>query len=192
MPVLKLCSECKRLIDGAALRPLARTQRGGNVRHACPECFARVMGLRKGVRESLRQAIDDPPANRIVSQNDSVPIREVVFVSVSREEFGGLKNQFEWATPLSKKQDATLSFTNGRLGIKSAGVSVTIAASGSWRGIANVPLAFILSAIRTPPTEDPLLVAVREGRLHIGNSSITCRWRALRRAQPQTFTGYAD
>ncbi len=192
MPILKLCSECKRLVDGATLRSLARTQRGGNVRHACPECFARVVGLRKAVRESLRQAVNEPPADEIVPQRDSFATRDVVSVSISRQEFGRLKNQFEWATPLRNKQDATLSFANGKLGIRSAGVSVAIAASGSWRGIANVPLAFILSAVRTPPAEDPMLVTVREGRLHIGNSSITCRWRALRRAQPQMLAGHAD
>ena len=65
MSILKLCSECKRLVDGTTLRSLARTQRGGNVRHACPECFARVIELRKAVRESLlREAIKyrDRPA----------------------------------------------------------------------------------------------------------------------------------
>ena len=48
----RLCSECKRLSDASALRPLARTQHAGGVRFACPQCYGRVMLLRKTVREA--------------------------------------------------------------------------------------------------------------------------------------------
>ena len=49
---IRLCSECKRLVDASTLRPLARTQHAGGVRYACPKCFERVMALRKAVREA--------------------------------------------------------------------------------------------------------------------------------------------
>lgn len=47
----RLCSECKHLVDASTMRPLARTQLTGGVRFACPDCFARVMALRKAVRD---------------------------------------------------------------------------------------------------------------------------------------------
>ena len=31
------------------MRPLSRTKYGGGVRFACPECFARVMEMRRAV-----------------------------------------------------------------------------------------------------------------------------------------------
>jgi hypothetical protein len=49
---IRLCSECKRLVDASTLRPLARIQHAGGVRYACPKCFERVMALRKAVREA--------------------------------------------------------------------------------------------------------------------------------------------
>jgi len=63
----KLCSECKRLSDASTLRPLARTQHAGGVRFACPQCYARVMALRKTVREA--QACN----RRSVAVDESTP-----------------------------------------------------------------------------------------------------------------------
>lgn len=48
----RLCSECKRPIDALALRPLGYTRKSGGVRFACPQCYGRVMSLRKTVREA--------------------------------------------------------------------------------------------------------------------------------------------
>jgi DNA-directed RNA polymerase subunit RPC12/RpoP len=45
----KRCPECKRLVDAATMRPLSRSPTGG-LRFACPDCFTRVMALRKSVR----------------------------------------------------------------------------------------------------------------------------------------------
>jgi hypothetical protein len=46
---IKRCPECGRLVQAASMRPLSRTQWGGGVRFACPDCFKRVMELRKAV-----------------------------------------------------------------------------------------------------------------------------------------------
>ena len=51
---IKRCPECKRLVDASTMRPLSRTPHGGSVRYACPECFSRVMALRKATREAHR------------------------------------------------------------------------------------------------------------------------------------------
>ncbi len=48
----KICPECRRLVDASTMRPLARTPRGGRVRYACPDCYKRVMALRKAVRQA--------------------------------------------------------------------------------------------------------------------------------------------
>ena len=44
---IKRCPECRRLVEAATMRPLSRTKQGGGVRFACPDCFQRVMALRK-------------------------------------------------------------------------------------------------------------------------------------------------
>jgi endogenous inhibitor of DNA gyrase (YacG/DUF329 family) len=46
---IKQCPECRRLVEAATMRPLSRTPRGGRVRVACPDCYKRVMELRKAV-----------------------------------------------------------------------------------------------------------------------------------------------
>ena len=40
---------CRRLVEASSMRPLSRTRFGGGVRYACPDCFKRVMALRKAV-----------------------------------------------------------------------------------------------------------------------------------------------
>lgn len=46
---VKHCQECRRLVQASTMRPLSRTRLGSGVRFACPECFKRVMALRKAV-----------------------------------------------------------------------------------------------------------------------------------------------
>ena len=46
---IKQCPECRRLVAAASMRPLSRTRLGGGVRYACPDCFKRVMEMRKAV-----------------------------------------------------------------------------------------------------------------------------------------------
>jgi hypothetical protein len=116
----------------------------------------------------------------------SVGAADSISLSVSRHEFSALKDRLSPALRPIKNERASLSFANGRLGIKSAEMSVTIAASGNWLGTAHVPLSFMLLAVRNPAAQDPVLLIARDGRLHIGNSSVTCQWhpqRALGRAK---------
>jgi len=48
-PKIKRCPECGRLVEASSMRPLSRTRRGAGVRFACPDCFKRVMAMRKAV-----------------------------------------------------------------------------------------------------------------------------------------------
>jgi len=48
----KRCPECKRTVDATTLRPLSRTRHGSGLRYACPDCYARVMALRRVAREA--------------------------------------------------------------------------------------------------------------------------------------------
>jgi hypothetical protein len=43
----KQCPECRRLVEAATMRPLSRSRFGGGLRYACPDCYKRVMLLRK-------------------------------------------------------------------------------------------------------------------------------------------------
>ncbi len=115
---------------------------------------------------------------RIKAAMTIADIGNSISLRVSRQEFAALKDGLKPATRPMKNEGAALSFVNGKLGIKSAGKAVSILASGNWPGVAHVPLAFILTALRNSPAQDPLLVTVRDSRLHIGHSSITCHWHA--------------
>ena len=107
-------------------------------------------------------------------------VGDSISLSVSRQEFAALKDGLSPAVRPIKNERASVSFSNGRLGIKSAETFVSILASGNWLGVAHVPLSFILLAVRNPPAQDPVLLIARDGRLHIGNSSITCQWHPQR------------
>ncbi len=49
---IKRCTECKRLVEASTMRPLGRTPMQGGVRYVCPDCFTRVMALRKVVQDT--------------------------------------------------------------------------------------------------------------------------------------------
>jgi len=49
---IKVCPECRRLVESATMRPLSRNQLGSGIRFVCPDCFKRVLALRKVVREA--------------------------------------------------------------------------------------------------------------------------------------------
>ena len=44
---IKVCPECRRLVESATMRPLSRNQLGSGIRYVCPDCFKRVLALRK-------------------------------------------------------------------------------------------------------------------------------------------------
>ncbi|MBI2320067.1 MAG: hypothetical protein HYU75_24470 [Betaproteobacteria bacterium] len=52
LPRTNLCRECQRLVDASTMRPLSRDRLGRRVRNVCPECFKRIMALRKAAREA--------------------------------------------------------------------------------------------------------------------------------------------
>lgn len=49
---IKRCPECKRLVDASTMRPLGRPPKQVGVRYVCPDCFTRVMALRKAVQDA--------------------------------------------------------------------------------------------------------------------------------------------
>lgn len=49
---IKVCPECRRLVEAATMRPLSRNQLGSGIRYVCPDCFKRVLALRKVVRDA--------------------------------------------------------------------------------------------------------------------------------------------
>lgn len=82
-------------------------------------------------------------------------IGNAISLRVSRQEFAAQKDGLKPAMRPTKNEGVALSFANGKLRIKSADTSVSILAFGNWLGVAHVPLAFILTALRNPPAQDP-------------------------------------
>lgn len=74
-------------------------------------------------------------------------------------------------------EEAILSFDGQCLHIELGGMSVAPAAKGSWNGQARVPGTFLINIAKLPPSGDPIQIRVSEGRLHLGTTSIGCRWQ---------------
>jgi hypothetical protein len=94
-------------------------------------------------------------------------------VSVSLAEF---LRPLKWFTKNRKKFPvmAVFSWSDGRLVIELPGGAAEILAEGEWPGSVRVKGEFLRGIARVPPTSDPLLIAVREGRLWIGDTSFPC------------------
>jgi hypothetical protein len=55
------------------------------------------------------------------------------------------------------------------------GAEHAIRFSGLWLDRAHIPASFIRGLARKPPSDDPVAIFVRDGRLHVATSSIDCR-----------------
>ena len=91
-----------------------------------------------------------------------------------------LKEPFRLLKKLCKPErdeEAIISYDDQCLHIDLGGMTVTIPAIGEWPGQARIPGTFILTLAKVPPTADPVLVSVDNGRFHFGSTSIGCVWQ---------------
>ena len=70
--------------------------------------------------------------------------------------------------------EAIVSMEGDTLCFSVIGMSTYANAEGSWTGEVRIPGAFLLALAKMPPPGDPVVVAVREGRLHFGALSTAC------------------
>ena len=49
-PKINMCRECQRLVETSKMRPLSRDRLGRRVRNVCPDCYKRIMALRRAAR----------------------------------------------------------------------------------------------------------------------------------------------
>src|SRR5437762_2004338 len=76
-----------------------------------------------------------------------------------------------------RDEEAIISFDDQVLHVDLGGMTVTIPAVGEWPGQARIPGSFILSVATLPPTADPLIVRVEDGRFYFGSASVGCVWQ---------------
>ena len=81
-----------------------------------------------------------------------------------------------------RDEEAIVSFDDQVLHIDLGGMTVTIPAVGEWPGQARIPGSFILTLAKVPPTTDPVVVSVDDGRFYFGSTSVGCSWQAPWRA----------
>lgn len=72
--------------------------------------------------------------------------------------------------------EAVFSFEEGNLVVFLNGVSIFASAEGSLPGMARISGIRAISLSKAIPTDDPLTVALEEGRLSFGSLSIPCTW----------------
>ena len=71
-------------------------------------------------------------------------------------------------------EEAVLSYDGGCLHIELGGMTVTPGATGTWPGQVRIPGSYLMALAKLPPTGDPLLLKVENGRIHFGSSSVGC------------------
>lgn len=107
-------------------------------------------------------------------QSDAVNRLEVprgVFVEELRRMFKILGRR--------KAGEALLVQDVDRLLIRIGGAECALPAEGRWSGEARAASGLLRTIARVPPDQDPLVIAVRDGRLWIANSSTPCRWQPV-------------
>jgi hypothetical protein len=74
--------------------------------------------------------------------------------------------------------EALLMFQNEKLVMRLGGVEFAIPAHGRWPGEARVASSWIRALAKIPPVQDPIVIQVSGGRLHMAGSSNVCTWQA--------------
>src|SRR5262249_846614 len=70
--------------------------------------------------------------------------------------------------------EAVLSVSDGMLTIGLPGEAPPVPADGAWPGTVRVAGQFLLLLAKAALTDDPVPVAVQDGRLRVGGMSVTC------------------
>jgi len=91
--------------------------------------------------------------------------------------------EFKRAMKLFKSYDrgkrapeALIAHSNGMLSFEALGEAAVVRAEGEWHGRAEVSARILALLARVPPSENPLLIRYRDGKLQIGTVVVGCRW----------------
>lgn len=109
----------------------------------------------------------DPGATVLGFAHLDLPL--VPFVAGVREAFRLLR--------VSQQGEAVVRFSGGKLHVSCGGAQFSTPATGRWPGEARVSASLWVALAKVPPTQDPLSMTVRDGRLRVGTSSAPCRWQ---------------
>jgi hypothetical protein len=88
----------------------------------------------------------------------------------------GVREAFR-AVRAAQSSESVVRFSGGELRVSCGGREFSTPASGRWPGEARVSASLWVALAKVPPTQDPLSISVRAGRLHVGPSSAPCRWQ---------------
>src|SRR5690606_3494285 len=150
-----------------------------------PTSFVTAAGLRASHTPLLNTASRAARPRRVIiscqgqwesamRQSDAVNRLQVprgVFVEELRRMFKILGRR--------KAGEALLVQDVDRLLIRIGGAECALPAEGIWSGEARAASGLLRTIARVPPNQDPLVIAVRDGRLWIANSSTPCRWQPV-------------
>jgi hypothetical protein len=79
---------------------------------------------------------------------------------------------------------AVLRFTGGVLTIRVANTAVDVDAIGEWPGTAKIAFRMLFTMANSPPTVDPVTLAVEGDRLVIERRWTLCEWVASKHVAP--------
>jgi hypothetical protein len=106
-------------------------------------------------------------------------------LTVDIKEFNHAMKTFKLGIPRknAKKKPtippAILSYSDGILTIESNEKLVNIHAKGEWHGKAEFSNSIVNALAMVPLSTNPLVIKYTGEKLHIGSTSITCKWALL-------------
>lgn len=100
----------------------------------------------------------------------------IPLLHVSRKELISALGQLKISVGKRRAESMLLTYQDGKLTLDVQGVSVQVAAEGTWRGTAKFPAQAVISIMKALPAGDPLTLTFKNGRFYIEQWSIAGAW----------------
>jgi hypothetical protein len=97
-------------------------------------------------------------------------------IQVERGELLAALQSVQRLPRLIDKAEAILSLEDGTLIISVPGLEVRAGATGDLTGRVRVLAPFLLMLAKVPPSGDPVVFEIKDGRLKVGSSTTSCKW----------------
>lgn len=78
--------------------------------------------------------------------------------------------------------EVVLAFADGTLSLRVGGAELRLPASGRWPGEARASASWMAQLAKVPPTKDPVVIQVKNGRLQVAMLSVSCHWQRIESA----------
>jgi hypothetical protein len=78
--------------------------------------------------------------------------------------------------------EVVLAFADETLSLRVGGAELRLPASGRWPGEARASASWMTALAKVPPATGPVVIQVKNGRLHVAMLSVSCQWQCIESA----------